>query len=699
MSFLRERMGLIVVIIIGAALFAFIAGEVIQNVKGYFAGDSNSLGEVAGQKITYDEFNKRVEQNTKNYQQQFGQNLTPQLAAYVQNVTWNQEISQVILKKEVEKLGIVVGTDEAKSMVSGATPDQEIARNFTNPQTGKLDRNQLNQFLAGMQSAPATDPTKQMWTDFLIQRIDARKVEKYMSMVRNGLYVNSLDAKDDYEAKNKLVNFKYVSLDYASLPDNKVSVGDDDYKSYYDDHKYMFNNPEELRSFDYVSFNAAPSKEDSAAVKAQADKLAADFKTTPNDSLFVAINATNKEPLVFQRKGQLEPKLDSVMFTAPKGFIYGPYISNGSYKVAKLIDEQTGPDSVKARHILIDVASSGGLKKALAKADSLKKLIEGGKSFEELAKANSLDKGSAEKGGELGTFGRGAMVPAFENAVFNGRKGELKVVTSQYGVHLIQIEDQKGSSKVVKVAIVDRPLQASGTTTSAAFAKAQTFLSNATGGNFEAVAKKEGLQVKTANDVNGIAAALPGLDNAREVVRWAFKADKGDISDKAYTVGNQFVVPHLTEIKPKGILPLDVVKKQIAGAVLNHVKAKQLSDKLQSAISGSSSLDQVAQKAGSKVVPVENMVFANPILPGVEQENKLVGAVFGSQVHKIGKPVEGQHGVYAYAVDSFINPAPLTNAVREREQIGQALLQRADNLVFDALKDKANVKDNRAKFL
>ncbi|MDP9047063.1 MAG: peptidylprolyl isomerase, partial [Bacteroidota bacterium] len=133
--------------------------------------------------------------------------------------------------------------------------------------------------------------------------------------------------------------------------------------------------------------------------------------------------------------------------------------------------------------------------------------------------------------------------------------------------------------------------------------------------------------------------------------------------------------------------------------VKNQVKAKLLSAKFQAALTGSSSIDQLAQKSGSKVVPVQNVVFANPVIPGSSAEYKVIGTVFGSQPNKISKPVDGQTGVFVFVVDSFTNPAPLTNAVREKQQIGQALLQRADSQIFDALKEKANVKDYRAKFL
>ena len=699
MGFLRERMGKILAFFIGFALLAFIVGEVVRSGGSFFRDDRNMLGEVSGEKVAFDDFSKKVDQNAAQFKQQSGQNnLTPQITSYIQETTWNQEVSQLILKKEVEKLGLTVSDDEAQSMVSGDNPNPQIVQAFGDPKTGQLDRNRLNTFLNNLKTSKADDPLRQQWADFVGQMIEAKLSEKYVSLVTTGLYVNSLEAKDDYEAKNKLANFKYVALDYASVPDSKITVSDDDYQTYYNEHKGEFKNAQETRTFEYVSFNASPSKDDSTAIKAKADKLVDGFKTTKNDSLFVQINAETKAPLTFQHKGHLDPKLDSIMFSAANGFVYGPYISNGSYKIAKLVDSHTEPDSVKARHILIDDKTIG-VEKAMAKADSIKKLIEGGKSFADMANEYSIDKNSAVKGGDLGTFGRGAMIPVFEDAVFGGKKGDLKIVASQFGVHLIQIEDQKGSSKVVKVAVVDVPLKASSATQTTVYSKAQGFLGSLSNDNFDAEVKKDGVSKKLANDVNGVAAALPGIENARELVRWAFNAKIGDFSDKVYISDDQYIVAHLTQIKPKGQLSLDNVKKQIEPMVKNQVKGKILSDKLQAALNGSSSIDQVAQKAGGKVVPVENIVFANPVIPGSSAEYKVIGTVFGSQPNKLSKPVDGQQGVFVFSLDSFTNPPALANAVREKQQMGQAILQRADAQIFDALKDKANVKDYRAKFL
>jgi len=243
------------------------------------------------------------------------------------------------------------------------------------------------------------------------------------------------------------------------------------------------------------------------------------------------------------------------------------------------------------------------------------------------------------------------------------------------------------------------PLKASSQTQTTIYSKAQGFLASLTKDNFDEEAKKEGLQKKTAADVKGVAATVPGINSARDIVRWAFNAEAGSFSDKVYISDDQYIVPHLVMIKPKGILPLDAVKKQIEPMVKNKVKAKLLSDKFASALSGASSIDQVAQKAGSQVTPIENIVFANPVIPGSSAEYKVIGTVFGSQPNKISKPVEGQQGVYVFVLNSFTNPPALTNAVREKQQMAQAILQRADAQIFEALRDKATIKDYRAKFL
>ncbi len=695
MGFLRNRAGVIIVIAIGFAIVAFLLSDAIRSGQGFISDSRTEVGEVAGESVSYKDFNQRVDQNSQQFKQQMG-SLNSQMTSYVVENTWNQTVSGIILKKQTEKLGLIVGQEELFDLLFN-NPTQQVKQIFTNQQTGQFDRASA----IGSRKSADTDPTGQLKSQWvaLEDNVQQQRVnEKYINLVKNGVYVNSLDAKDDYTNRNKLANFEYIFKEYASVPEKDVTITDADYKEYYEQNKYKFKNPTETRSFEYVAFNAAPSKQDSLEAKMKIDKITEGLRASTNDSLFVAINSDTKSPIVYQKKGQLEPALDSVMFGASKGFVYGPYFSNGTYKVAKLIDSRTSPDSVKARHILINPASVGGLDKAKAKADSLKNLIQKGADFAKLAAQYGTD-ASKDKGGDLGTFGRGAMIPAFEDAVFNGTTGEVMTVTTQYGVHVIEVVKQIGSSKVVKLAIVDKALTPSSVTEQAAYQKAQSFLSNVTNAKqFDENAKKEGLNKLVGENVTPIQGSLPGLDDARNLVRWAYKANKGDVSNEIFDIGDKYVVAVLTAIKPEGTLSLDDVKKQIEPDVKRLVQGKVLKAQFEKNASGATSLAQIAQKMGVQVTPVQNIVFANPVIPGVAQENKVIGSIFGSQPNKVSKPIEGDRGIYVYTVKSFTNPAPLANVLKVKEQMEQAIAQQVDAAVFEVLKLKAKVKDNRANF-
>jgi len=690
MTFLRNRAGYILVFAIGFAIVAFLVGDAINVGKPFWAANQKTVGSVDGKDISIDEFGPKVEQNLNQFKQQYGGSANAQMQAMAVDQAWNAELAGVLLNKEYERLGLTVTNDEMVDLLVGQNPSPLIKQYFSNPQTGQIDRLSLNNFLKSKEPQAVTQ-SNLLQTEIRNQALQ----QKYSNLVRNSVYITSLEASDEYLNRNKLANFKYVNLDYTSIPDASVKLTDADYSAYYDQNKSRFNNPQETRSFEYVAFNISPTKADSLAVKAQVDKIAADFKTATNDSLYAAINSDVKVPYTFLTKGKLDPAVDSAVFALPAGSYYGPALSGNSYKLAKVVAARFSPDSVKASHILIDPSKVGGEDKAVKLADSLKSLILKGSNFAELAKNYSVD-GSKDKGGDLGTFARGAMVPEFENAAFDGQTGDIKVVKSQFGVHVITIEKQIGSSKVVKLAYIEKGLAASSKTQAAAYKAASNFLSEVKGQDFAKFAEKKGYKVATADKVTAIQGFAPGLDNPRKLIQDTYAADKGDVLSEIYNMTNAYVVAKVTAINPKGTLPLEAVKKEIEPMVRNAVKAKTLKAKFEAA--GKSGLDQIAGKVGRTVMPVQNIVFANPVIPGVAQENKLVGSVFGSQPGKVSAPVEGDRGVYVFTVDGFVNPAPIANMFKQKESMLLSLGQRSLGSAFQALQDNAKIKDNRVKF-
>ncbi|MBB2145944.1 peptidylprolyl isomerase [Pedobacter sp. LMG 31464] len=693
MTFMRTKMGYFLVGGIAVVLALFVLEPLLQHSSSLFGSSRNTVGSIDGEEIKYEEFNPKVEQSVAQFKQQYGGSVNAQMQAMAVDNAWQSEIAGKLLTKEYTRLGLTVSSDELFDLLQGKNPSPLIVQYFGNQQTGQVDRSAVLSSLKAQQKDPKL---KQQW-DMLQAEIEKQTLQqKYTNLIRNSVYVTSLEANDEYNNRNKLASFKYVNLDYSSILDAAVKLTDADYQAYYDANKKRFDNPSETRGFEYVHFSIKPTAADSAAAKTQVEKLAADFKTTPNDSLFAANNSDVKVPYTYISKGKLDPAVDSVIFNYPAGSYYGPVLSGNSYKLVKVIDTRFSPDSVKASHILID-ASKIGEAAAFKLADSLKSLAQGGSNFGELAKKYSID-GSKDKGGDLGTFARNTMVAEFENAAFNGKTGDIKVVKSQFGIHVIKIEKQIGSSKVAKLAYIEKSLAPSSKTRDAAYKKAISFLNDVKAATFSSLAQQKGYTVAVADKIAPTQGYAPGLDSPRPLIRDAYEAEKGDVLPQVYTMEDGFVVAHLTDVKPKGQLSLEDVKKQIQPMVMNAVKAKLLADKINKALAGSNAIDQVASKLGKAAIPVQNMVFANPIIPGLAQENAVIGTVFGSKVGKLSKPVTGEKGVYVFVVDGFANPAPIDNMFKQKETMLLGITQRSLGAAFQALQDKSDIKDNRVKF-
>src|SRR5690606_37581683 len=429
-------------------------------------------------------------------------------------------------------------------------------------------------------------------------------------------------------------------------------------------------------------------------------QLKSELINSTTDSLFAAINSDTKYPFAYIRKGQVSPALDSVIFNAPVGTTVGPFLSQDRFEIAKVVDAKFSPDSVKASHILLNTTAEGGIDKAQAKADSIKRLIQQGESFSALAIQFSLDEGSKINGGDLGTFPRGQMVPEFDEAVFSGKAGDVVIVNSRFGTHIIRIEKQIGNSKIVKAAIVDKVINSGKATTDAAYAKANNFFGDVNSKNFAEVANKQSTTVHKAERVVPMDNTFNGVEVPRELVRWAFEAKEGEVSERIFDTEDNFIIARVANIQPKGTHSLDAVKPQIEARVRNEVKAKMLTEKLNNALNGASSIDQVAQKLEKTPVDIENIVMANPVLPGIAMEPAVVGTAFGLQPNKLSKAIKGEQGVFAVQVTGFVNPAELvaSDMNNQKQQMQTSKAQRSWGAIYQALQHKADIHDNRIRF-
>lgn len=695
---LRERAGFLLIGFIGLAIVGFLFSDAVSSGAPFWAEARNQVGKIGGEKISYEEFSTQVEQARQNMMASTGQSsVNPQITSYAVQQVWRTMLEKNIYTREVEALGLATGPEELALAVTGENPHPIARQAFTNPQTGQYSSEMVLDYYRNRAMMPLQQ--QQMLLE-LEQRVQlANTVEKYIDIVSSGVYITSLEMERFHEQNEKSASVSFLKLDYNSVPDTAVSISDKDLQNYYKENRYKYLQEEEQRSFDYVIFDVVPSAEDTAAAQEEINNLAEQFRTTPNDSLFYMSNATTRGPLFYQKEDDLSPQLAENLFNADTGTVYGPYFENGSYKVAKLLDAASRPDSVRASHILLSAVTYPNPAERQQMADSLLQRIRSGQSsFGFLAMEISADSLSGSQGGDLGFFGPGNMVPEFEQAAFEGKVGEIKIVETQYGTHLLQINEQKNASRAVKIAVIDKPLEPTQATTRAVYAQANAFAGSISGDvTFDQAAQQAGLVTRVAENIGPIDFFVPGLAEPREVIRWAYEADLGQVSP-LFDLNERYIVARLTQIRPEGYAPLELVRTEVEQEVRRLKKADVLTGQFNQAAEGASSLSAVAQNLGDSTRTAENVIFNNPMVGGAGYEPALVGAIFGTEAGKVGGPVAGMTGVFGFSVQQFTEPAPIVDPAEAKETLGEQYRQQYLSFLFEALQDKTKIIDNRANF-
>ena len=714
---IRNRAGLLVTII-GIALLIFILQAALESGK-WFANDQN-VGEVAGKAISHQEFDAKVKQLIQNFKRQRQvNNIDAATEDMAVQETWNMMVNEIILTQEFAKLGIAVSDDELTDlmlvhpspMVVQQFTDREtgrIAKDFADPATGQLDVRKLNAMVQQMSAEQ-----EQAWSEIEKSVRSSRVAQKYATLVKKGLYVTSLQAKQTFgeQSKNQVVS--YIGKKYSSIDDKAVQVTDADLQAYYNEHQNNYKQDIETRKIEYVSFDVVPSDDDIAAIKSDVGKLAEELKgkTSKEDSAFVVSEADSRTyDNSFHKKGTLSPIIDSLVFHADEGFVYGPFLENNAFKVAKLEKVAHFYDSVKVNHALIAFKgaerAAGNItrtrEQAQHVADSLLKLVQTKKIKFEEANKLSDDLVSKNKGGEIGWLNPASgFAPAFKNSSLEHKKGDYFVVETAFGYHLIQVVDNsKNTEKYVQVAILDKKVEASAKTIQGYYVKANNFAGKYTTADlFDKGTEAEKLNRKIADNIKNGDKVIPGMESPRELVRWIYddKRKIGDVSEP-YELGGKFVVAKLAEIRPKGILKLALVKDEVEVKARERKKAEQIETELNKYLASNTPLENIAQQLGITVEKSSNLNFGTYALPGIGREDHLVGTTVALKKGAVSKPIIGRSGVYLVRVEDEIPVSTHQNPGIIQGQEISSLQARVDYEISEALRDASNVVDKKAKF-
>lgn len=698
---IRNRAGVLVAVVIGMALLAFILGDFLNSGGALFSNSQFEIAEISGKSIPYQQYQKELNEIIEINKFSSGQSaLDENTVQQIQTQTWNQLVREYVLKDEYKELGLDVSSQELWDMVQGENIHPIIRNLFTNPETGQLNTMAVIRFLKTYDEDP-TGQQKAYWLFVEDQMIRDRLFNKYSNLISKGLYATTLEAKNEIENINKRVDFEFVIQNINTVPDSLIKVTNSDLKSYYEDHQKEYEQ-EASRNIEYITFDVTPSEKDKLATQEWINGIQEDFKTTDNDKEFAKLNSDIPFQDLYLTKEELPENLQDELWTADEGTMYGPYFENDTYKLAKVSDIAYVPDSVRARHILLQPTQNQSSEMIFSMADSIMNLLENGANFAALSDEFSADQAANEKGGDVGWFRANQMAKPFSDSSFNAKVGEYKMTATQFGLHILQVTNKSSDERKVKIAILGRKLQPSSETYQKTYAEASKFAgNNHTYEEFTGAVEEEGFTKKIASNVKEADQQLAGLENPREFIRSIYNTKENQIitsqNNPIFELGDRFVIGYVTDIKEKGIAPFDQVKPQLTVQVKKQKKAEHLAEKFNSTLNSDKNLESLANELNTDIFNATDITFRSYSIPNAGIEPKLVAVATSVEPEQVVGPIKGENGVFALKVTT-VSTEEVANVDMQQTQTMSQFQNRANYEAFEALKKTANIVDKRAKF-
>ena len=693
---IRNRSGLLLTVI-GFAMLAFILGDFMQSKR---SGGSSTphVGEILGESILIQKFEETVELGKANWQSQNqNQILSQTILGQIRNQAWDQLSREMIMDNQYNILGLSVSDEEWIERISGVNvhPDISQIQSFQDPNTGQFDRTKVLGYLQQIEQDPSGESVDR-WIDFQKYLINSILNEKYKKLIEKGSYVNSLEAKNSFNEGVQNITFNYLSVPFNVINDSTVLVSDKEIKKYYNSNKDDFKQ-DPTRDVEFISFNVVASIEDDIETKNSISSLVDDF-TAYDDYSWIVKRNTDNQRAKFSYLKESELKNDSafaLLLKSKKGTVIGPYKPDVSvYRIAKLVDVMNRPDSVEARHILITPTNEMSIDSVNLRITSLKELIKKGADFSKLAELNSVDQQSAKVGGELGWFEEGVMLEEFNDICFTAKKSELNIVTTQFGVHLVQVISKSRSAKKYKVVYIDRNIEPSTDTYNEYYTKAAQIVNSVVndGLSFDSVIQKENLVKRSDVKLTADKANVAGIPNSREMVKWLNKANLNELSN-VFEFENSYVVALLTNINEEGFRSIEDSENRIIASVRKEKKSEIIIDRLNQF----TNLDEMGNEFSLSPVKNQNTKLSNLTVQELGYAADLVGTSFGLEPNSISAPFMSRNSVLVVETlsrDDYRDEGDFSN---EQKALTDKTKSYNSNAAFNTLKTEANIQDNRSE--
>jgi len=679
----------VLILIIGLALFAFIISGVFgNNSDGAKVG--SAVAEVNGEEISIDNFRRKVESASR----QYGGASSIQVV----NSVWNQELRGAVLGEQFDDLGIDVEQDQIINFIK-SNPSYSQSPQFLD-ESGVFDEYKFREYIANLK---ANNPARyQLWLQDEKKIIQGAKEQIYFNLIKAGVGATLKEGELDYKLSNDKVDIKYVRVPYTSIVDSTIKVSKSEITAYINNHKADFKQ-EKSRDLQFVYFEEKASLTDENNVKQKITSLIGGekgFRSTKDVAAFLDSGDSDaKFDTIYKAKKELPAKFADTLMTLAVGELYGPYKEGGAYKVSKMINRKAN-GSVKASHILISYKGAQRAKEGVtrtkeeaeAKAkELLKEANKRGVLFTTLARENS-DGPSATKGGDLGYFQQGQMVPKFNDFAFGNKVGSIGLVETDFGFHVIKVDDKED---IVQIAILTRKIEASGETVNKLFSDATQFEMESIDGKkaFADLAKEKTYDVKPVNKIKELDENLPGLGAQRSIVQWAFNEDTEIGAIKRFNVNNGYVIAQLTATYKEGLMNAEDASATVLPKVRKEKKAAQIIE-----ANKGKSLEDFAKSNNVSASIASALTVKSPTIPGSGREPLVVGTAFALDQDETSGLIQGESGVFMLKVAKKEEATKLDNYSTYANSLKSSGAARVNTAVYSALKEGAEIIDNRASF-
>lgn len=684
LSKIRERT-VFLIIIIALALFSFVLADVIN--QGGFSDEKGAtfIGSVNGDEINKESFSRQVE----NYNRQMGGSSMRNL-----NLVWESNVNRLILKQEFEKLGLQASSEQILDfMVEQFAGDPRFQ-----DENGSFSEARLGEYIANLKATSTQEYAA--WKEFEKNVEVEVLTNMYFNMVKAGVGATLFEARQKYMRENDNLAIEFIQVPFEAVGD--VEVSKNEIKKYTEENKAQFKQ-EATADFQYIFFEEIASTEDETNIQQELEELKKDFTETDDVAAFLVNNSENQYQDIFRFEYDFDPSFGPEIFNLNKGEVYGSYKERNSWKQSKLVEYSMKVDSAQVAHILvtfeggqIDPNETRSKEEAKKLADSLLGVIKKEASkYTTLAEEFSADKQSATKGGDLGKLKYGSFFEKFNEFVFE-TTNSLGVVESDFGYHIVKVDERTSPKKAAKVATISLPIRPSEKTLDKIYEEANTFAYDVQGGDYLALAEEKDYEIKPVNAVKMLEENIPGLGKQRNIVKWAFENDTKIGDTKIFDINNGFVVAQLVGKKPEGIQSIE----DASAKVIPIIKQQKQAEKIISQIK-SNDLEAVASQFDVTKRTASSVSLDSPLLPGVGQEPGVVGAAFALNEGSISAPIVGAKGVFLVKLTRRTEAAKLpsySSLAKEETENRTKNISGQSSILTKALREAADMVDNRSDF-